>query len=143
MIRSSLAGLGLSAVLAMPALAQNDCAAAPTATHTTDAVIYDSSTKRVVMVVCPTNDAELNDPAFHPPGTTRVLVAHAAGIDPVSTAIGANALAGIMGPKQIASSIQQSISKLNSTSLSTCLANSACSTSLANVSSSLSVGPSL
>ena len=49
MIRSSLAGLGLSAILAVPALAQ----------PTQVAVVYDATTGNLDEVVIPDNDAEL------------------------------------------------------------------------------------
>lgn len=67
MTARSILALLLSA-LATPALAG----------HTQDAVVYDPATGYVQQVIIPTDDSELNDPAFNPPGMVQVRVTHQA-----------------------------------------------------------------
>src|SRR6185437_5375998 len=137
-MRSSLIGLGLTAVLAAPAMAQNECSAAPTALHTKDAVVMDKTSHRVLMVVCPTSDAELGDPSFNPPGSQQFRVNHVAGQDPIQQALAANAIAGMMGPRQLFAAASVSLSASVSSSVSACTANAVCSASVSASQSAVS-----
>lgn len=118
MIRSSLIGLGLVAVAATPALAA----------HTQDAVIYDTASGVVRMVVVPSDDSELTDPAMTPPGTAMVRVAHVDGRDQIAAARAI--VPSIMGPIQTELSIAASLTAVASASLSQCLSTVECAASL-------------
>jgi hypothetical protein len=54
--------------------------------HTKDGVVIDSATGVVRLVIVPTHDEELLDPAFQPPGHTLLAVPHDPAVDPVATA---------------------------------------------------------
>lgn len=38
------------------------------------ALVYDTATKNLIMLVVPDNDAQLSDPAFNPPGSGQVII---------------------------------------------------------------------
>lgn len=72
------------------------------AAHTKDAVVYDSKTKIVLMVVVPTDDKELNDSAYNLKGTVQIQVPHVEGkgySDQIDEAI--NQVIDIKGPRQL------------------------------------------
>jgi hypothetical protein len=139
MIRSSLAGLGLAAVIAGPVCAQGTCESPVTATHTKDAVVIDATTRHVLMVVCPDGDGELSDPAYNAAGTAQVIVAHDPRRDQIAQAIDADPT--VMGPAQIQAALTASAASSVSSSLSACQVDVSCSasTSAAMASASLAM----
>jgi hypothetical protein len=103
-MRRALAVLCASAIfVATPALAG----------HTQDAVVYDPATGYVQQIVIPTDDSELNDPAFNPPGMVQVRVPHQTTPGPavaavpsiVSQAQAAKPQAAITLPPPVAASV--------------------------------------
>lgn len=91
MIRSSLIGLGLAAVVAAPAIAQT-CPNSPPV-HTEDVLFYDAATKLVLEVIVPDDDCELANVGNGPPGATKILVQHVQSADPIQAAIAASGVA--------------------------------------------------
>ena len=68
--------------------------------HTVDAVVYDPTTGYLQMIVIPTNDSELDDPSFNPPGMVQLRVPLLAAVGPTamdatSAAITAAAAKGV------------------------------------------------
>ncbi len=57
------------------------------ADHTQDAVVYDPATGYVQQIIIPTDDSELSDPAFNPPGMVQVRVPHQAIVGPALAAV--------------------------------------------------------
>ena len=93
-------------LIASPAFAQDVCSTPASPAHTQDAIIYDKTTMRVLMVVCPSSDAELTDAAFNPAGSAMMKLPHVPGQDLLQAAKTANS--SLVTPADLAAQAQAS-----------------------------------